>query len=64
MIHLPLTDDAATGNILKALQETAFEGIVDVELYGVLSEETDVSYRKAREILEQRIATLDAWAQD
>jgi sugar phosphate isomerase/epimerase len=58
--HLPLTNDSATQNMLKALDETDFKGILDAELYGMPSSEIDKSYLEGREILEQQIAALNA----
>ena len=56
--HLPLTDDPATRNTLKALEEMAFSGVIDVELYGMPTETIDESYRQARVILEQQMAAV------
>jgi len=56
--HLPLTDDAATRNMVKALDEIDFPGIIDVELYGMPSAAIDSSYRAAREILERLVTAL------
>jgi sugar phosphate isomerase/epimerase len=56
--HLPLTDDAATRNMVKALAEIGFQGILDVELYGMPSAEIDAAYQTAREILERQITAL------
>jgi sugar phosphate isomerase/epimerase len=58
--HLALTDDAATLNMVKLLHEIDFKGILDVELYGMPSEQIDSSYRQAREILERQIAALNS----
>lgn len=56
--HLPLTDDPATRNTLKALEEMAFSGVIDVELYGMPTETIDESYRQARVILERQMAAV------
>jgi sugar phosphate isomerase/epimerase len=58
--HLPLADDPATKNMVKTLHEIDFQGILDVELYGLPSGEIDTSYREAREILERQIAALNS----
>jgi sugar phosphate isomerase/epimerase len=58
--HLPLKDDVATRETLKALGEVGFQGIICVELYGMPSEQVDTGYREAREILECQIAVLNA----
>jgi sugar phosphate isomerase/epimerase len=58
--HLPLADDLATGETLKALEEAGFKGILCVELYGMPSEQVDAGYREAREILERQISALNA----
>lgn len=56
--HLALTDDVATQNMVKALHEINFQGILDVELYGMPSAEIDPAYQAAREILERQITAL------
>ena len=58
--HLPLADDAATRNMVRALQEIDFQGILDVELYGMPSREIDSSYQAAREILARQITDLNS----
>jgi sugar phosphate isomerase/epimerase len=58
--HLPLSDDLATRNMLKALHEIDYRGILEVELYGMPSEQIDSSYRQAREILERQIVALNS----
>lgn len=55
--HLPLADDPATQNTLRALEEIAFTGVIDVELYGMPIETIDACYRQAREILERQMAS-------
>ena len=54
--HLLITDDRTTRDILRALEETDFKGIIDVELYGMPTEAIDESYRQAREILDRQVA--------
>lgn len=56
--HLPLTDEAGVDDMLKALDEIGFQGILDIELYGMPDAEVDSSYRTAREILEEKIKAL------
>jgi hypothetical protein len=41
--------------MVKALDEINFQGILDVELYGMPSAAIDSSYQSAREILEREI---------
>lgn len=55
--HSPIKSDSLTRNYLKALEETNFGGVIDVELYGMEAEKIDDSYRQAREILESLLAT-------
>jgi sugar phosphate isomerase/epimerase len=57
--HLALRDDLATRKTLKALEESGFQGIICVELYGMPSAQVDSGYREAREILERQIAALN-----
>jgi hypothetical protein len=49
-----------TRDILRALEETDFKGIIDVELYGMPTEAIDESYRQAREILDRQVAALNS----
>jgi len=58
--HVPLLDDPPSRNMMKALDEINFKGILDVELYGMPSDEVDKAYREAREILERHIAAVNS----
>ena len=57
---MPLLDDPPSRNMMKALDEINFKGILDVELYGMPSDEVDKAYREAREILERHIAAVNS----